>query len=63
MLLHSSFFSPFANIDPERLINTMMFVQLLQNSLSEYSASAKIAGLEWGINYEKGGMKVSQRCY
>lgn len=37
-----------------------MFVHLVQNSMSDYSYSAKLSGLEWELINNKNGITVSR---
>lgn len=52
--------SPFANMDPVSCNLGHMFVQLLQDSFTEYVYPAELAGLHWKLNYTEYGITVSK---
>ncbi|XP_051169060.1 insulin-degrading enzyme-like [Leptopilina boulardi] len=47
-----------SNINPENFNYCIMFVHLVQNSMSDYSYSAKLSGLEWELINNKNGITL-----
>ncbi|XP_043479805.1 insulin-degrading enzyme-like isoform X2 [Leptopilina heterotoma] len=46
------------NLDPENFNNCVMFIRMVQNTMSSLTYSAKLAGLKWEIINDKNGITL-----